>query len=144
MQWLLAGKRSRGSQDKDRRKKSEGIRLERWQQQAGWRRTCVNFARTFGQRRPGEDALRGKNEEELKQVSLYRINGCSPLYCSTCTRLVHVILSDTFLYESHVISRGTLQRALDEADSRHVTPAGNYTAHMQRWTTLPNADGGQS
>ena len=34
------------------------IRLVRWQQQAEWRGTGINFAETSGQRRPDENMLR--------------------------------------------------------------------------------------
>ena len=57
MQGIVAGKEAEESQDKDGRKTSQ-IRLVRWQQHAEWRRTCINFAVTSGQRRPGEDMLR--------------------------------------------------------------------------------------
>ena len=43
------------------------IRLARWQQQAEWRRTGIELAKTFAQRRLDEDMLR--EEESLLSIS---------------------------------------------------------------------------
>ena len=55
------GKEAEESQDKDGRNTSQ-IRSVRWQQQAEWRRTGINFAETSGQQRPDEEMIR---EEEV-------------------------------------------------------------------------------
>ena len=39
------------------RHKTSQIRFVRWQQQVEWRRTGIDFAKTFGQRHPEEDML---------------------------------------------------------------------------------------
>ena len=57
MQGIVVGEKAEESQDNDGRKTSQ-IRLVRWQQQAEWQRTGINFAETSGQRRPDEDMLR--------------------------------------------------------------------------------------
>ena len=60
MQGIVAGKRS---QDKDGINTSQ-IRLVRWQQQAEWRKTGINFAETSGQRRPDEDMPCSEKKED--------------------------------------------------------------------------------
>ena len=49
------------------------IRSVRWQQQAEWRRTGINFAETSGQRRPDEDMLR---EEDIYSSALAVSSRC--------------------------------------------------------------------
>ena len=71
MQGMVAGKRSRGKtrQRWEKYITDRGLRLVRWQQQAEWRRTGINFAETSGQRRPDENMLREKED-----VSPCRVN----------------------------------------------------------------------
>ena len=56
MQAVVAGKKAEESPDKDGRNTSP-ILLVQLQQQAEWRRKCINFAETSGQRRPDEDTI---------------------------------------------------------------------------------------
>ena len=68
MQGMVAGNEAEESQEKDGRKTSQ-IRLVRWQQQAEWRRTGINFAETSGQRRPDEDMLREEDSSTAMSAS---------------------------------------------------------------------------
>ena len=63
MQGMVAGKRSRGKPRQRYGRKTSQIHLVRWQQQAEWRRTGINFAETSGQRRPHEDAPRRSTQK---------------------------------------------------------------------------------
>ena len=70
MQGMVAGE----SQDNDGRKTSQ-IRLVRWQQQALWRRTGINFAKTSRQRRPEEDMLGEEEGMKLYQLRQHLSRG---------------------------------------------------------------------
>ena len=60
MQGMVASrkKKKRKAKTKMGERHHRSICLVRWQQQAEWWRTVINFAETSGQRRPDEDMLR--------------------------------------------------------------------------------------
>ena len=70
--------RSRGKPRDGRNTSHIGLYLVRWQQQAEWWRTGINFADTSGQRSPDEDVLR---EEEADSNSSFCISRCLPITC---------------------------------------------------------------
>ena len=57
MQGIEAGKWSKGKPRQRWEKDIIDIYSIRWQQQAEWQRTGIDFARTFGKRRPEKDML---------------------------------------------------------------------------------------
>ena len=71
--------------------------LVRWQQQAEWRRTGINFAETSGQGHPDENMLR-KEKKNIHNLSFT----VYPLYCYIL--LVYFIFFKCFLTELHNIA----------------------------------------